>query len=336
MDRKHYEPAVAVWNYTEADFHIPPVRALGVPVYSLSEYSSPIAKLRAFRRLAQQLQPQVIHSYSFYTNLAAAWATWGTQAIALGSMRNDFISEKKDAGPWLGRVSARWPRVQICNSYAAAELCRASQSTFIPRHLHVVQNGLDLERFRQFPLDFHNRVNLLGVGYLLPAKRWDKVLFAAQYLKQKNIVCNIKIAGDGPLHAALQQQAHELGVSDSVTFLGHVNDVASLMAEATFIVHTADHEGCPNAVMEAMACGRAVVATDSGDVPFLIEEGKTGFVVRRSDDGALCDRLETLISNRALCRQRGEAARVKAEREFGLDHLVERTFTAYRAAGWQR
>lgn len=336
MDRRQYEPAVAVWNYSEEDFHLAPIRALGVPVYSLSEYTTAFDKFRAFRRLAKQLQPRIIHSYSFYTNIAAAWAGWGTRAVALGSVRNDFVSEKRDAGPWLGRLSARWPHEQICNSYAAAETCRNLQSAFIPRTLRVVQNGLDLERFRQVPVvGSRDPVNLLGVGYLLPAKRWDKLLVAARQLKQKKRAYTVRIAGDGPLLPALQRQTQELGVTDCVTFLGHVEDVASLMAAATFVVHTADNEGCPNAVMEAMACGRAVVATDSGDVPFLVQEGKTGFVVRRSDSSAFTDRLETLIGNRDLCRSMGEAARMRAEQEFGLDRLVANTFTAYRAAGWR-
>lgn len=335
MDRRQYEPAVAVWNYAEEDFHIPPIRALGVPIHSLAGYSSSIEKMKAFRQLVQQLQPQAVHSYSFYTNIAAAWATWGTRAVALGSVRNDFNWEKQHAGPWLGRLCARWPRTQICNSAAAATSGRSSRSPFVPRHLPVVRNGLDLQRFRHCPLPVDEPVNLLGVGYLLPAKRWDRLLVATRELKRKQHAFTLRIAGDGPLHATLQRQAQDLGVSDCVTFLGHVDDVASLMAEATFVVHTADNEGCPNAVMEAMACGRAVVATDSGDIPFLIQEGKTGFVVRRSDEATLVERLEALIANRDLCGRMGEAGRVKAEQEFGLDRFVEKTFSAYRAAGWQ-
>ncbi|MGE0826097.1 MAG: glycosyltransferase family 4 protein [Candidatus Binatia bacterium] len=334
MDRERYEPVVATWNYAEEDFHLPPIRALGIPIYSLAGYSSAFDKFRAFRRLAQQLRPQVVHSYSFYTNIAAAWATWGTQATALGSVRNDFTSEKKDAGLWLGRLSARWPRAQICNSYAAAETCRYSQSAFIPKYLHVVQNGLDLERFRLFPFSTSAPVSLLGVGYLLPAKRWDRLLVAARELKHQGLSFAVRIAGDGPLRTALEQQARTLGVADCVTFLGHVDDVARLLAETTFVVHTADNEGCPNAVMEAMACGRAVVSTDAGDVPFLVDDGTTGFVVHRSDSMKLVERLATLMSNRDLCGRMGGAGRLKAEQEFGLDRFVERTFAAYQAAGW--
>jgi glycosyltransferase involved in cell wall biosynthesis len=87
--------------------------------------------------------------------------------------------------------------------------------------------------------------------------------------------------------------------------------------------------------MEAMACGRAVVATDAGDVPSLIEDGKTGFIVRRGDDVALVSRCVTLLVDHDLCRRMGIAGRAKAEREFGLDRLVAETLVAYRAAGWR-
>jgi glycosyltransferase involved in cell wall biosynthesis len=86
--------------------------------------------------------------------------------------------------------------------------------------------------------------------------------------------------------------------------------------------------------MEAMACGCAVVATDVGDVPTLIEEGKTGFVVPRADESTLLTRMMTLIIDHSLCRQMGEAARVKAAQQFGLDRLVAETLATYRAMGW--
>ena len=62
---------------------------------------------------------------------------------------------------------------------------------------------------------------------------------------------------------------------------------------------------------------------------------KTGFVVPRGDDAALVERMATLIADRELCHRMGEAGRLKAEREFGLDRLVSETLAAYRAAGWK-
>jgi starch synthase len=86
--------------------------------------------------------------------------------------------------------------------------------------------------------------------------------------------------------------------------------------------------------MEAMACGRAVVAANSGDVPLLVDNGRTGFVVSRQDNDAFVKCLGTLLENPGLCCEMGRAGRMKAEREFGLQRLVSETFEAYRTAGW--
>src|SRR4029450_3710932 len=141
MDRGRYRPAVAVWNFAEADVYWPRIRALNVPMYAFSNMPS-AAKLRAFRRLVRQLEPEVVHSYTFFTNFAAYWGVWGTPSMAFGSIRCDFTFEMQSSGPCLGRLSARWPRDQICNSALAAATVRRWQSPFFPRRLFVVRNGL--------------------------------------------------------------------------------------------------------------------------------------------------------------------------------------------------
>jgi len=145
----------------------------------------------------------------------------------------------------------------------------------------------------------------------------------------------VRIVGDGPLRGSLEQQVRALGVSYHVEFVRRNDDIPGLLADATFLVHTSDSEGCPNVVMEAMACGRAVVATDAGDVPDLVEDGKTGFVVHRRNDSKLVERMATLIANPHLCRQMGEVGCAKVEREFGLSRFVSETLVVYRAAGWK-
>jgi len=87
--------------------------------------------------------------------------------------------------------------------------------------------------------------------------------------------------------------------------------------------------------MEAMACGRPVVAMGTGDIPSLIEDGKTGFIVSPGDEATLVQRLATLLADRKLCCGMGMAGRAKAEREFGPDRLIAQTLAAYRAAGWR-
>jgi glycosyltransferase involved in cell wall biosynthesis len=335
VDRRRYSPAVAVWNFSETDVYVPQIRSLGVPLYPLPRPFSAAAKLRNFRRLVVELKPEIVHSYSFYLNFGAFWAARNTNIIDIGSTRGDFLLDKRSNGFWLNKLSARWPRVQIVNSHAAADNVRRSSGFFVPAASYVVRNGLDLQRFQNFPLSTKGKFCIVGVGSLIPVKRWDRLLRAALALKIKGCDFEIQIAGSGPLRNILERQAQEYGLVDCVHFLGHYDDIPRLLSQATVLAHTSDSEGCPNVVIEAMACGRAVVATDVGDIPNLVDDSKTGFVVHRDDEADFVDRLETLSKNRNLCQQMGEAARAKAEQEFGLDRLVDETLAAYRALGWQ-
>src|SRR5262249_40036448 len=246
------------------------------------------------------------HSYSFYTNFAAWWAAIGMNSIAIGSGRSDFIGEKRRCGFFLGRLSARWPLTQIYNNFAGAESARNSHTLFAPKKVFVVRNGLDLAQFQRIPLT-DGEVRILGVGSLLQVKRWDRLLRAASVLKNMGLDFVVDIAGGGPMRDSLEWEARELGLSDRVSFRGHIDNIPGLLASSTLLVHTSDIEGCPNVVMEAMACGRAVVATDAGDIPSLVDDGKTGFVVDRRDNIKLIERLTTLITNRNLSCQMGAA-----------------------------
>jgi glycosyltransferase involved in cell wall biosynthesis len=334
IDRAHYHPEVVVWNFCEADSYLDQIQALNVPLHLLPAGLSRLRKLRELRRVVRQLKPEIVHSYSFYTNFAAWQATRGSNAIAIGSIRQDFVTERQVSGLILGRLSACLPIIQISNNLAAQKTVEQSAGLFKPSHVHVVRNGIDIDGTRLVPLP-QNGSSLLAIGRLYPEKRWDRLLTAIALLAGRKVAFSVRLAGAGPLLEELRLQARHLGLDGLVQFLGRRDDVPILLKESSFLIHTADAEGCPNVVMEAMASGRAVVATDAGDVPCLVEDGKTGFVVRRGDDAMLVERMATLINDHNLCRQMGEAGRAKAEREFGLHRLVKETLTAYRHAGWR-
>jgi glycosyltransferase involved in cell wall biosynthesis len=176
---------------------------------------------------------------------------------------------------------------------------------------------------------------ILGVGALIAGKRWDRLLKVAQELKRRGLPCRLQIAGDGPLRHPLQELAAQLGVADTTLFPGYQTDVPGLIGRARLLVHTSDAEGTPNAVMEAMASGRPVVATAAGDTARLIENGKTGFIVGRDDADGLLQRVIEVITDDALATRLGQAARAHARRAFDLSRLLRETLTAYEAAGWR-
>ena len=335
LKRRQYSPHVVVWHYCEDDPYVAKIRALDVPLHALPYTGSRVDKMLALWRMVWGLRPEVVHSYSSFTNVATWWATLGTGAVPIGALRSDFLWAEQDNGVLLGRLNMRWPRSQIFNSATAMEMARQHRRFFVPKYLFVIRNGIDLQRFRAAPLPLDGSVCLVGVGSLLPVKRWDRLVRAAAQLRQQGLTFRARIIGDGPLRRVLQQEVQRLGLTAVVELPGYSDDVPGELAAATFTVHLAAAEGCPNAVMEAMACGRAVVAMAAGDVPALVEDGKMGFVVPQDDEARLVHCLATLITDRQLCRRMGEAGRRKAEQAFSLERLVAETLAAYRVAGWR-
>jgi glycosyltransferase involved in cell wall biosynthesis len=334
IDRKRYAPALAVWNFREDDFYVDHVRALEIPIYSVPARTSGALKLRWFRSLANKLRPEVIHSYSFYTNFAAWHAAAGTKMVAIGSVRSEFSRSVSECGFCLGRLSARWPRAQIFNSFTAAESAQKSDSPFTPSRVFVVRNGVDLERFTRMPIPNGNSAKVVAIGSLTPVKRWDRLLNAAFKLKQMQFPFRVQIVGEGPLRGTLERQANDLKIKNCVELVGQRNDIPAILSDGLLLAHTSQNEGCPNVIMEAMASGRPVVAMDAGDVPSLVDDGKTGFIVRQDDTNALAERIAVLLQNPSLCERMSVAARLKAEKEFGLERLLGETLAAYRMAGW--
>lgn len=336
LDRVRYQPAVVVWNLNPDDKYYRAIEALKIPIYGFPADRSPLSKLTALRALAGQMAPEVVHSYGFHTNFAAYFAAQGTGALAIGSLRGDFVRDKRAGGVFRGALNARWPVCHISNSVRSADAASRASGFFRPKRVFVVRNALDLKRFDCHSGTSKKRDYVAAVGSLLPVKRWERLLRVIQTLKTcAGKDTRFQIAGDGPLRPALEKLIGDLGISGVVEFCGTVHDIPTFLSRAKFLVHTSESEGCPNAVMEAMACGLPVVAMETGEIPYLVEDGKTGFVIPQGDEEKFAERVSFLLGNDELCANMGAAAREKAKREFTLERLVSDTLMVYRSAGWR-
>jgi colanic acid/amylovoran biosynthesis glycosyltransferase len=199
-------------------------------------------------------------------------------------------------------------------------------------------NGVDLDRFRP---DAEPREPglVLHVGRLVE-KKGTKVLIEAV----AGIAgATLAIVGDGPLRAALERQARELG--NRVRFLGALpsDEVANWMRRASVLAAPSvtaadgDAEGLPNVVVEAAASGLPVVGTNHSGIPEAIEDRVSGFLVPEGDAGALAARLADLLGSEQLRRQMGAAARRLAESKFSRQMLTARLESIYdEVAGFDR
>jgi glycosyltransferase involved in cell wall biosynthesis len=137
-------------------------------------------------------------------------------------------------------------------------------------------------------------------------------------------------AGDGPLRKSLESAAVSLGVDRNVRFLGFRNDVVRLMAAFDAFVLPSLYEGLPNAVLEAMACGKPVIATSVDGTPEAVVHGETGWLVPPRDPSALADAILRFCRHRGLMKKLGRKGRIRAVQAFGINRQISAFDELYR------
>ena len=194
----------------------------------------------------------------------------------------------------------------------------------------VIPIGLDLERFRD--LDAKAAVSLERgtgeeevvagyVGRLVAIKRVDLILRAVAQARRQGSPIRLVVAGDGECRQELERLARELGLADSVEFLGYVSDASTVVARADLAILASDNEGTPVALIEAAAAGRPAVATAVGGVPEVVVPG-AGMLVPRGDYAALAAALDRCARDRPLRERMGAHAREHVLRHFSVDRLL--------------
>ncbi|HVS18086.1 MAG TPA: N-acetyl-alpha-D-glucosaminyl L-malate synthase BshA [Planctomycetota bacterium] len=138
------------------------------------------------------------------------------------------------------------------------------------------------------------------------------------------------LVGDGPEQAASRAAALELGVADSVLFLGERDALPELLAPADVFVLASRQESFGLSALEAMSCGTPVVSTDSGGIVEVVEDGVTGLLSPQDDLAAFADNLSALLFDATRAKAMGAAAREVALTRFRWEHIVERYVELYR------
>ena len=223
-----------------------------------------------------------------------------------------------------------------------------------PERWRVVSLGRDISALRQLAFPDHSSAIRIGfIGRLVPIKNPSLFLHAFHRLKQQRPVLQVQgiVVGDGPLRQALEDEARQLGLNGMVRFVGWQQDVQAVYdgLEATCL--TSWNEGTPLALIEAMAAGRPVIATDVGGVRDLLgspqirshttnpddfQLAERGILVRPGDSESLAAALSTVVSDAILRRQLGEAGRAYVTAHFSEERLLRDITALYQGIEQQR
>ena len=174
-----------------------------------------------------------------------------------------------------------------------------------PDKVCAIGLGLDLQAFvdskgvrgrLRRELQLKPDVPLVGiVARLVPVKGFPYFLQAVKFVLAKHPECVFAIAGDGELREALEKEAEDLGIRESLRFLGFRQNLPEVYADFDFAVLSSLNEGLPVTLIEAMAAGKPVVATDVGGVGDLVQSGKSGFLVPPKDSAALAEAILRML-----------------------------------------
>lgn len=207
-----------------------------------------------------------------------------------------------------------------------------------PSKILVIPNGVDTERFnpegnfaniKEEFLIKDNDIVIGFVGRIVPAKGLEYLIDTLSYLKEEFKNLKLLIIGEGAIVARLHEQAKEKKVYDSIIFAGGRRDIPDILSCIDIFVMPSIAEGLPNALLEAMAMGRPIVATEVGGIPEVMKNGVNGLLVPPRDPIALATAMKGLIGNDRLAAQMGHAARDLVQDKFSMRATAQKWQTLY-------
>ncbi len=285
---------------------------------------------RALHRLAGRAELVHVHSSKagFLGRLAAFGRGKRRACVFTPHGWSFWAADGAEAQLYVGleRLAAHWCRAIVALSGDERD-AGLEAGVGRPEQYRVIPNGVPLERFTLPRAPVRGRI--LMVGRLAPPKRPDLAVRALAGVRAKVPQAELHVVGDGPLRPDAERLAAELGVGEAVRFLGYREDVPELLAEAECALLASDYEGCPLAIVEAMAAGVPVAATEAGGVAELVEPGRTGALGAHGNAEALAAALENVLADPERAAELGAEGRRVAEARLSLERMVERTVALY-------
>lgn len=306
--------------------------------------------LESFRK-KEDLHYDLVHSHYWLSGQIGKWAqdSWKVPHIlmfhTLGAVKNATGVGEKEPGIRISfekQLARTTDRLIVATDREKSELIRYYQA--LPERIGVVPCGVNLTRFRPvgrikarqtLGLNQNEKI-LLYVGRFTPLKGIDRLLKTMTFLRNNGRPRLLIIGGDGKdtlEFKKLQKMASGFGISDMIRFAGRVeqNDLPNYYSAADLLVVSSYHESFGLVALEALACGTHVVATDVGGMRSIIDESRTGAVIKNNDPDIFAKKISRFLSIPGDKTASAESTRASILR-FGWPNIAEAILGEYRVA----
>jgi glycosyltransferase involved in cell wall biosynthesis len=280
------------------------------------------------RRLIGEISYDIVH---FHTKRAHTLALW----LPRGKRRPKYVVTRRMdyAEPRGWYTSLLYNRcvdgVVAISQTIAKVLASAGVNT---EKIRVICSGIDPRVFEtsgRQRADFNNPIVVGCLGGLEERKGHRYLLEAAALLRAQGLKIRCKIGGDGPLRAGLEAEVERLDLGDEVHFMGFVTNTAQFLATTDVFAMPSLYEGLGVAVLEAMAAGKAVVATEVGGLTESVVDGVTGLLVQPRDPAGLASAIARLARSYSLAEGMGKHGRERVRRQFSLENMASQNESYY-------
>jgi glycosyltransferase involved in cell wall biosynthesis len=288
-------------------------------------------------RVLNDVQPDVVHAHD---PMGVALAAMALQMKTRLPRRPLLVAARRVDFHLKSHAFSKWKYRQIDVFIAASRLIQSMLvGDGIPaERVVVVHDGVSLGLADKTPpVDAHatfwlpHGAPLVGNVAALAAHKGQRHLVAAAALVVREMPdVRFLIVGEGELGESLTKQVKDLGLERHVFLPGFRPDALGLMKSFDLFVMSSITEGLGSAILEAMACGKAVVGTTAGGIAEVVVDGETGVLVPPHDERALAAAIVRLLGDAGLRQRLGQAGRRRVEDEFSVEQMVGKTLAVYR------
>lgn len=311
-----------------------------IPEFPLTSfYDSNMARqLFRFREYLRSNKIDLVQTHDFYSNIFGMFgAKFAGVPVRIAAKRETGM--RSSGQLFIERRAFSLSSAIVVNAEGVGRYL--SESGVDRSKIKIIYNGLDTSRFEthvdamssyqrwDLPADF--RYISIVANLRSPVKDHDMFLRSAARISKEMPNVGFIIAGEGELLENTKETADKLGIGDRTHFIGRCDDVPSLLAITDVGVLSSRSEGFSNSVIEYMAAGKPVVATNVGGISEAVLEGITGYLVESGDDAAMADRVLTLLKDEKLGNEFGEAGRRRVSENFSADAQLAKTLDLYSA-----